>query len=81
MYIFQYKLKLLSQNIKIFLYVSSIVTGRTCPKAWAFTRVPSYELNAPNAIEIRNMFGRRQCQDECLQETRIVCRLCIVPII
>ncbi|XP_021930316.1 uncharacterized protein LOC110834946 [Zootermopsis nevadensis] len=48
--------------------------GRTCPKAWAFTRVPSYELNAPNSIEVRNMFGRRQCQVECLQETRIVCR-------
>ncbi|XP_033606986.1 uncharacterized protein LOC111863521 isoform X3 [Cryptotermes secundus] len=48
--------------------------GRICPKAWAFTRVPSYELNAPNAIEIKNMFGRRQCQDQCLQESRIVCR-------
>ncbi|XP_069693489.1 uncharacterized protein [Periplaneta americana] len=48
--------------------------GRSCGKAWAFTRVPSYELAAPNSIEVRNMFGRRQCQDECLQETRIVCR-------
>lgn len=52
--------------------------GRTCPKAWAFTRVPSYELNAPNSIEVRNMFGRRQCQVECLQETRIVCRYSII---
>ncbi|PSN46744.1 hypothetical protein C0J52_00892 [Blattella germanica] len=48
--------------------------GRACGKAWAFTRVPSYELATPNSIEVRNLFGRRQCQDECLHETRIICR-------
>ncbi|XP_068082053.1 uncharacterized protein [Anabrus simplex] len=45
-----------------------------CSKAWAFTRVPSYELVSPNAVEVRNVFNRRQCQDECLRETRLVCR-------
>ncbi|XP_047103996.1 uncharacterized protein LOC124722900 [Schistocerca piceifrons] len=45
-----------------------------CAKAWAFTRVPSYELAAPNTVEVRNIFSRRQCQDECLRETRIICR-------
>ncbi|XP_034231598.1 uncharacterized protein LOC117639791 [Thrips palmi] len=47
---------------------------RPCPKAWVFNRVPSYELVGSNSIEVRNIFSRRQCQDECLRSTRVVCR-------
>ncbi|KAK3908976.1 Protein let-653 [Frankliniella fusca] len=47
---------------------------RPCPKAWVFNRVPSYELVGTNSIEVRNIFSRRQCQDECLRATRVVCR-------
>nr|CAD7262146.1 unnamed protein product [Timema shepardi] len=48
--------------------------GRPCAKVWAFTRVPNYEMDVPNMIEVRNMYSRRHCQDECLGESRIVCR-------
>ncbi|XP_063218616.1 uncharacterized protein LOC134528880 [Bacillus rossius redtenbacheri] len=47
---------------------------RPCAKAWAFTRVPSYELVVSNSIDVHSVQSRRQCMDECLAETRIVCR-------
>ncbi|KAG8232567.1 hypothetical protein J437_LFUL008705 [Ladona fulva] len=47
---------------------------RPCTKAWVFTRVPSFELVAPSAVEITNVPSRRRCQDECLRSARITCR-------
>ncbi|XP_059489112.1 uncharacterized protein LOC132204551 isoform X2 [Neocloeon triangulifer] len=47
---------------------------RPCPKAWAFTRVPGFELALKNALEVRNVYSRRQCQDECLRSSNVICR-------
>lgn len=42
---------------------------------WSFTRVPEHELVGPGDLEIRNIYNRRQCQDECLRAPRGPCRL------
>ena len=69
-----------TRTSSLFLQVTSLVLPslsspeRPCPKAWVFNRVPSYELVGPNSIEVRNVFSRRQCQDECLRASRVVCR-------
>ncbi|CAB3367593.1 Hypothetical predicted protein [Cloeon dipterum] len=47
---------------------------RPCPKAWAFTRVPGFELALKNTLEVRNVHSRRQCQDECLRSSNVICR-------
>ena len=47
---------------------------RHCGKLWTFTRVPEYELSGPGDLEIRNVYTRRQCQDECLRGPRGPCR-------
>ncbi|XP_046406709.1 uncharacterized protein LOC124171575 isoform X1 [Ischnura elegans] len=47
---------------------------RPCTKAWVFTRVPSFELVAPSAVEVPNVPNRRRCQDECLRSARVTCR-------
>ncbi len=41
---------------------------------WTFTRVPEHELVGPGDLEIRNIYNRRQCQDECLRGPRGPCR-------
>ncbi|CAG7728314.1 unnamed protein product [Allacma fusca] len=47
---------------------------RHCGKMWTFTRVPEHELAGPGDLEIRNIYTRRQCQDECLRGPRGPCR-------
>ena len=50
------------------------ITERGCGKLWLFTRVPEYELVGPGDLELRNIYSRRQCQDECLRNPRGPCR-------
>lgn len=56
------------------LYIFFNKPERSCGKLWTFTRVPEYELVGPGDLEIRNIYSRRQCQDECLRSPRGPCR-------
>ncbi|MPC35567.1 hypothetical protein E2C01_028992 [Portunus trituberculatus] len=46
---------------------------RSCGKAWAFVRVPGYDLEV-NGLVLNNVPTRQECQAECLRATNIPCR-------
>ncbi|OXA52939.1 Plasminogen [Folsomia candida] len=65
---------LLHPSVELTHYEKICLRERSCGKMWTFTRVPEHELVGPGDLEIRNIYNRRQCQDECLRAPRGPCR-------
>jgi hypothetical protein len=43
-------------------------------KAWAFERMPGWELEGHNTKELKNIPSRRDCEEYCLRERGFPCR-------
>ncbi|XP_045103920.1 uncharacterized protein LOC123499645 isoform X4 [Portunus trituberculatus] len=54
-------------------FEKTCIPERSCGKAWAFVRVPGYDLEV-NGLVLNNVPTRQECQAECLRATNIPCR-------